>query len=223
MASVFTLEKTGAVASICFDDGKINVLALAETRELRRIFIELDADQQIKCVILRGNVRIFSAGLDLHTIREGGEEAFALLDAMRQLLLTLYGSRVRIICICSGHAVAAGALLLLVSDYRIGVSGTVKVGFSEVLFGLPFTELPLLLVKDRISVDQQFPATVLGKMFDSAEAQKAGFLDELAVNLQEAQDKATRVANKLVELDETAYLETLRNVRGPTLARLQKG
>ncbi len=223
MTSAFTLEITGAVANICFDDGKINVLTLALTRELRQIFIELDANPEIKCVILKGNIRIFSAGLDLHTIREGGEQAFALLDAMRQLLLTLYGSRVRIISICTGHAVAAGALLLLVSDYRIGVSGTVKVGFSEVLFGLPFTPLPLLLVQDRISVDQQFPATALGKMFDSAEAQKAGFLDELAVSAQEAQDKANRVASKLVELDENAYLETLKNVRGPTLSRLQQG
>jgi enoyl-CoA hydratase len=205
------------------DDGKLNVFNLSVTRELDRIFQELEADEQIKCVVLKGNIKIFSAGLDLHTISNGGADAEILLDAMRDLLCRLYSSRIRIITISTGHAVAAGALLLLVSDYRIGVSGTVKIGFTEVLFGLALSPLPILLIRDRISVDQQFASAVLGKMYDSEEARQAGFLDDLVINFQEAEDRAKLIAKRLAELDDDAYLETLNNMRGATLARAREG
>jgi len=221
--SAFSVEKKGEVATIRMDDGKLNVFTLPLTRELDQIFSELEADEQVRCVVLQGNIRIFSAGLDLKTISAGGEDAEILLDAMRNLLCRLYSSRIRIITISTGHAVAAGALFLLVADYRIGVSGTVKIGFTEVLFGLALPPLPILLIRDRISVDQQFAAAVLGKMYESEEARLAGFLDDLAINLQEAQDKAKLVARRLAELDDDAYLETLNNVRGATLAKVREG
>lgn len=221
MTNVFTVHQDETTAHVTFDDGKFNVFTLASAIELLEIINRLEAVPSLRVMILAGNIRTFSAGLDIHILQAGGVAADQLLDIMRKILLALYGSRLRIISICTGHAVAAGALLLLVSDYRIGVRGNVKIGFSEVTYGIALTELPLLLVKDRISVNQQYQATVLGKMFESEEAMNAGFLDDLAVDLQQAQDKAVMVAKQLADLDDVAYLATLKSVRGETLERLR--
>jgi enoyl-CoA hydratase len=221
VANAFTVHQDETAAHVTFDDGKYNVLTLANAIELLEIINRLDAVPSLKILFLAGNIRTFSAGVDIHILRDGGPAADRLLDVVRQILATMYASRLRIISICTGHAVAAGAMLLLVSDYRIGVRGNVKIGFSEVAYGIAMNELAILLVKDRISVDQQYQATVLGKLFDSEEARNAGFLDDLAVDLQQAQDKAAMVARKLAELDDDAYLATLQLVRGATLERIR--
>jgi enoyl-CoA hydratase len=221
VANAFTVHQDETAAHVTFDDGKYNVLTLANAIELLEIINRLDAVPSLKILFLAGNIRTFSAGVDIHILRDGGPAADRLLDVVRQILATMYASRLRIISICTGHAVAAGAMLLLVSDYRIGIRGNVKIGFSEVAYGIAMNELAILLVKDRISVDQQYQATVLGKLFDSEEARNAGFLDDLAVDLQQAQDKAAMVARKLAELDDDAYLATLQLVRGATLERIR--
>jgi len=221
VANAFTVHQDETTAQVTFDDGKYNVITTAIAIELLEIITRLEATPSLKVLLLSGNNRTFSAGLDIHTLQAGGPPAEQLLDIVRKILSILYASRLRIISICTGHAVAAGALLLLVSDYRIGVRGNVKIGFSEVTYGIAMNELAILLVKDRISVDQQFQATVLGKMFNSEEARTAGFLDDLADNLQHALDKAAMVARKLAELDDDAYFTTLQSVRGDTLERLR--
>jgi enoyl-CoA hydratase len=221
VANAFTVHQDETTAQVTFDDGKYNVFNLANAIELLEIIERLEATPSLRVLFLSGNIRTFSAGVDLHILRRGGPAADQLLDVVRKILSTLYASRLRIISICTGHAVAAGAMLLLVSDYRIGVRGNVKIGFSEVTYGIALNELAILLVKDRISVDQQYQATVLGKMFDSEEARAAGFLDDLAVDLQQARDKAVLVAGNLTELDDEAYLTTLKSVRGATLERLR--
>ena len=194
MTNAFTVHQDETTAHVSFDDGKFNVFTLKSAIELLEIINRLESTPSLKILFLSGNVRTFSAGVDIHTLQAGGPAADQLLDIVREILTILYASRLRIISICTGHAVAAGAMLLLVSDYRIGVRGNVKIGFSEVTYGIAINELAILLVKDRISVDQQYQATVLGKMFDSEEARNAGFLDDLAVDLQQAQDKAVMMA-----------------------------
>ncbi len=222
VSSVFTVQQDEITAKVTFDDGKYNVFTLDIATELLEIVNRLVAIPSLKILILAGNIRTFSAGVDIHTLRAGGADAAALLDTMRRILSILYASRLRIISICTGHAVAVGAMLLLVSDYRIGVRGNVKIGFSEVAYGIALTELSILLVKDRISVSQQYQATVLGKMFDSEAAVNAGFLDDLAIDLQQAHDKAAIVVEQLAGLDEDAYLTTLRAVRSDTLEKLRR-
>jgi enoyl-CoA hydratase len=221
VTNAFTVHQDETAAHVTFDDGRYNVFTLANAIELLEIINRLDATPSLRVLYLAGNIRTFSAGVDIHILRAGGPAADQLLDIVRKILTTMYASRLRIISICTGHAVAAGAMLLLVSDYRIGVRGNVKICFSEVTYGIALNELAILLVKDRISVDQQYQATVLGKMFDSEEARNAGFLDDLAVDLQQAQDKAVLMAATLSDLDDDAYLTTLRSVRGATLAKLQ--
>ena len=47
-----------------------------------------------------------------------------------------YGASVPVVAACTGHAVAAGALLLLGCDQRVGPDAPVKIGLNEVAIAL---------------------------------------------------------------------------------------
>ncbi len=98
---------------------------------------------------------------------------------MGELLLAALDGPTRIVAACEGHAVAAGAMLLLVADVRIGAHGCYKIGFTEPRFGMPLLELPALLARERLDRRRLHASTVLGVTVGPQEAVAVGFLDEV--------------------------------------------
>ena len=170
---------------------------------------------------LTGRTGSFSAGLDLSVLAGGGSGARRLLLAMGEVLLALYEGPLLVVAASSGHAVAAGAMLLLVADRRLGAAGPFRIGFSEVARGMPLPRLPVLLARDRLLPTALPAATTLGRLVSPEEAVRIGFLDEVTdpASLMEA---ALAEARALAEIDSHAYHETLGHLRGPTLEALRK-
>ncbi|MFT5562543.1 MAG: enoyl-CoA hydratase/carnithine racemase, partial [Litorivivens sp.] len=119
-----------------------------------------------------------------------------------------------------GHAAAAGAMILLVSDYRVGVSRSGKIGFSEVANGISLTPFAIQLAEDRLNRSQLFAATTLARMYDPDAACDAGFLDVAMSNYRDAKYHALQQAEHLARLDDDVYLQTLQTVRATTLDSL---
>jgi enoyl-CoA hydratase len=80
-------------------------------------------------------------------VRKGERNRESLLAAMGELLHEVLRGPTRVVALCEGHAVAAGAMLLLVSDHRIGTPGDYQIGFTEPRLGMPLPELPALLAE----------------------------------------------------------------------------
>ena len=78
---------------------------------------------------------------------------------------------------CSGHAVAAGALLLLGADARIGARGDFRIGLIETQLGMVLPRWAVELARERLSVRHFQQATVGARMYDPDGAADAGFLD----------------------------------------------
>ncbi len=150
MGSV-TVESLGDVVVLRLDTGKVNVLSTATLRELRARVREAASSSGVQALVLVGREGAFSAGLDLGVLAQGGNAAQELFVELGELLVELYGNRLRVVAACTGHAVAAGAMLLLVSEVRIGAEGAFQIGFSEVARGLPVPEIPVLLARDRLT------------------------------------------------------------------------
>ena len=109
----------------------------------------------------------------------------------------------------------AGAMLLLASDRRVGAEGSYRVGFSEVSVGMPLPELPLLLARDRLDARRLQDSTLLGVLWEPAQAVEAGFLDFLAP-AEELESEVSRQAQELARLPAQAYSESIPAVRGAT-------
>ena len=215
--SYLSIERQPPLRLVSLDTGKRNVLTLEAVEALRKA-ISPDADAPV--VVLRGRSDGFCSGLDNATLAKGEVEREELLSAMAALLLTAIEGPTRIVIACEGHAVAAGAMLLLVADVRIAASGAYKIGFTEPRIGMPLPILPALLARERLDRRRLHELTVLGRIVDPEGAAEVGFLDRV-VGADDLEALALERAREIAELSEVAYRGTVASVWGPTIERIR--
>ena len=117
------------------------------------------------------------------------------------------------------HALAAGALLLLTGDYRIGTAGDFKIGLNETQIGLALPAFGLELARDRLRPTHLTTATALATLYGPEEALQAGYLDAVSAPDALAADAQTK-AEQLVALDGEAVATTKLRLRASTIERI---
>ena len=218
MAHAVGFERQDGVAILAMDDGKANALSLEMIRNINE---SLDrAASGSRAVVLRGRPGVLCGGFDLKIIRGGDAAArTAMSEAGMRLLERLYLYPLPVIIACTGHAVAAGGLLLLSADVRIGVRGAFRIGLNETAIGLALPQTGIELARDRLSSAALSAATLGARLFDPDEAVTAGYLDA-AVDADDFDATVARSAHAYAQLDPTAFATTKRRLRQPTLDRL---
>ena len=113
---------------------------------------EAEHDASVTAVVLHGRPGKFSAGFDLSVMTGGDIPAMAsLVSDGGALVRTLYGSSIPVVAACTGHALAAGALVLLGCDVRIGADVECKIGLNEVAIGMVLPDWAFTIAVDRLS------------------------------------------------------------------------
>lgn len=128
-------EKQGAVGLLRLNrPDKLNALSSAMLAALADAMEALDADEEVRCMVLSGSEKVFAAGADI--------EAMAELDAegMRERNTLQYWQRIRavekpIIAAVSGWALGGGCELALSCDLVVA-SETSKFGQPEIKIGI---------------------------------------------------------------------------------------
>ncbi len=221
MSNLFHTEMHGDVAVIKFDDGKANVLSLAASQELLG---QLDIlEDEAKALVLAGREGFFSAGFDLKVMQGGDSDATRKMIASGvDLFLRLYTYGLPVVSACTGHALAAGAILLMCSDVRIGASGSFKIGLNEVAAGMPVPAFLAEIASDRLSRRHYSHATMLARLYSPTEAVDAGFLDEVASDREATVEAAINQATTLAEtLYQKPFRITRETVRGAAAERIR--
>jgi len=179
-------ELRDGVAVITLDDGKVNAIS-HETIAALLAGLER-AEREAGAVLLLGRPGRLSGGFDLTTMRSGPEQVRGLVEAGARLMLRLYTYPRPVVVACTGHALAAGAILLLVADLRLGALGDFKIGLNEVAIGLTLPVFAVELARERLSKRHFTNAVTQAEIFDPDGAVDAGFLDrtEAAGALPEA-------------------------------------
>lgn len=210
---------TTDIEIVTVEGGKGNCVDADAIAALGEAFTRAAAAPETGAILLRGREGgPFCAGLDNAVLARGEAAAADMLSAMGRLLLTIFESPVPVVAQVEGHAVAAGAMLLLVSDIRIGAPGAYRIGFSEVGIGMPLPGLPIALARHRLDPRWLTRTTALGELLGPDDACAAGFLDRLADAPQAA---AIEAATALAAIDRAAYAETVRTLRKPVIAEMK--
>ncbi len=212
-------ELRAGIAHVRLDDGKANVISLAMSQELAAAFDR--AEQEADVLVLQGRPGIFSGGFDLSTLRAGGENALAMLNAGFALSVRLAGLRMPVVAACTGHAMAMGCFLLQAADVRIAVDGAFKIGANEVAIGLPvpYTALELLRMRLLPGVYQRAP--LCAQLMPPPEACLAGFIDSV-VAVEDLDRHVEQLAQQLQALHRPSYIESKRRLRQPHLQALEQ-
>jgi len=210
-----TLEQGTLVVQM--DDGKANALSEAMISALLDAVAR--AEKEASALVLAGRPDRFCAGFDLKIMMSGPDAARALLHRGAELLMKLYGSPLPVVVACTGHALAAGALVLLTGDARIAAAGAYRIGLNETSIGLPVPTLAMELARDRLAPPELSRATLQAKIYDPEEAARAGFVDEV-VPPADVLARAKAEAARLGALSRSAYHATKRRLRDKTIAHI---
>lgn len=215
-----TVEQRDRVLLVTMDDGKANVFSTAVSTSLRDVLTRAEEDDGIGAVVIAGRPGRFSGGFDLSVFQSGDLGAVGeMVAAGGGLVAHAYGAGVPVVAACTGHAVAAGALLLLGCDHRIGPDADIKIGLNEVAIGLTLPDWAMAIAGDRLS-RRHFQASVVNaRLYDGRGAVDAGFLDAV-VAPDAVVDAAVEHAATLAQLDPSAYAMTVAAVRNPILDRM---
>jgi len=221
MASPIQLTISDGVAIIRIDDGKANALGHEMIDAFEDALDQADADADAVAVL--GRPGRFSAGFDLNVMRQGPGPSQLLVGRGAELLMRLYGFPRPVVAGCTGHALAAGALLLLSCDMRIGLDAEAKIGLPEVGIGMPLPRFGVELARDRLSQREFTRATMLATIYSPAQAVEAGFLDEL-VTTDNLEQHVIELASELgAGLNRKGFAITRQNARGATIRSLLEG
>jgi len=210
MSEFVDYQVKDGVATLTMNDGKANAFGIPMTSALSA---GLDrAADEAEVAAIKGKPGLFCAGYDLKVINGPKDGVRAMVESGAELLMKAYMHPQPLIIGCTGHAVAAGALLLCTADYRIGVSGDFKIGLNETSIGLGLPTYGLELARDRLDNRQLNNATMGAQLYSPATAVEIGYLDE-AVPPGAFEDAIAAKAEYLKTLDGAAYAQVKQRLR----------
>lgn len=208
------------VAVVRFDDGKANVLSHAAIDAFEAALDRAEVEARAVCIV--GREGKLSAGFDLSVMTGGPDGARELVSRGAELLMRLYMHPQPVVVAVTGHALAAGALLALACDVRIGADVPAKIGLNETSIGMPLPLFATELARDRLSPTAFVRATLAAEIYDPEGAVQAGYLDRV-VPLDEVVEAAIAEANRLSAYRAGAYARSKEVLRRPTVDRIRAG
>jgi enoyl-CoA hydratase len=148
------------------DNPPMNALGGAMLAAFMTALDQVEADEQVRAVVVTGRGRAFCGGADLKDTGEDGED----IDAFGRLLDRLDTVRVPVIAAVNGWCVGGGFELALCADIRIASSGArfVCAGVNVGLIASAY-RLPRL-----IGVSRAKAMLLTGLPYDAAEAERFG-------------------------------------------------
>lgn len=214
---MLTVEERDSAGLVTLDDGKANAVGFEFVAALHD---GLDwALEKAQAVVIAGRPGVFSAGFDLKVIRQGAAEAQPLRMQGARMMARLLLHPQPVVLACTGHAIAAGALILLCGDTRLGVAGDFKIGLNETAIGLVLSTFGTELAQFRIPAQHLTRSIIQADLCSPDEAVERAFIDEV-VAADALIDTALQRAGSLIDLDAKAYGAVKRRLRAPTAQRM---
>jgi len=219
---VIELTQHGEVAVLRITHGKANALDL-ELCETLTLQLGECARSDARALVVTGQGKMFSAGLDLVRLLAGGSAyTRAFVPVFSRTFETLFTFPKPVVAAVNGHAIAGGCIMVCAADYRMMAREPGRIGIPELLVGVPFPVVPLEIM--RFSTPPQFLQSLAyrGTTFTAAEALERGIVDAVA-DPDRLLDEAIAMAASLAAIPSPAFALTKRLMREPTMRRIRAG
>lgn len=215
------VEQLEQVLVLHLDDGKANALSASLIAAIADAVRAAESDDGVRAVVLHGREGRFSGGFDLSVMLAGDMRAVSsLVSDGGDLVRLLYGASVPVVAACTGHALAAGALLLLGCDVRVGADVPAKIGLNEVAIKMVLPHWALTIAAERLSRRHLQRAIADARVTSPRDAVDVGFLDEVVPAGDLLDAAVAHAADLAATLDPPAYRATVHALRGPTLVKM---
>jgi enoyl-CoA hydratase len=213
-------EIIDGVAVLTLMHGKANALDIEFCGAIADRFADL-RNSDAKAVVLTGQGKIFSAGVDLKRLSEGGADYIRqFLPTLHRLYEVVFFHPKPVVAAVNGHAIAGGCVLACCADRRLMAREAGRIGVTEILVGVPFPALAFEIMR-HATPPYFFSETILsGETFAAETASHRGWVNEV-VEPALLMERAMAAARTLAALSPAAFAQTKTQIRQPVNERLQ--
>lgn len=178
-------QHDGVIATVTLcNPEKLNALNAAMWRRLGDVFAELDADEALRCVVVRGEGSAFAAGGDLvemHALRATPEGAHAYHANVARALAAITACRHPVVAQIAGPCIGGGLEIACACDLRIaGESAQFGAPINRLGFSMYPGELAGLL---HVAGEALVKELLLeGRLLSAREAYEKGLLTRVVAD-----------------------------------------
>lgn len=210
------VDRQGDVAVVGLEHGKVNALDIELLRAISETMHDLGS---AGAVVLTGDGRAFSAGVDLRRL-VGGGTAYAeeFLPALSDAFLAVFDCPRPVVAAVNGHAIAGGCIFAAAADVRVMSAGTI--GLTELLVGVQFPTVPLEIARYAFGSTASRLA-LTGQTFGVDEAFRLGLVDEV-VSPDRLLTTALSRADALAQIPAHVFAATKEQLHRPTRQRIDE-
>jgi enoyl-CoA hydratase/carnithine racemase len=232
MEDTILVSSDAGIATVILNrPAKLNALTRPMWKRLGEVFEQLDADDAVRCIVIRGaGTKAFAPGNDIaefETERSNVEQARAYGNDMRRTIEAIGNCRHPVVAQIHGICVGGGLEIAGLADIRIcGESSR---------FGVPINKLGLVMAYAEIGAlialaGEAAALEILleGRVFDAREAKEKGLVTRVVPDDQveaEARASAQRIADgaPLVARWHKKFARRLRDAAPLTDAEYEEG
>ena len=206
-------EKSGKIACITLDDGKVNAMNWEFFSELNDALDQVIAEKA-SVLIFTGRPGIFSAGLDLKLLpTQDFEEQIRFKRRFATTMLRVYQFPIPTIAAYAGHSIAGGVILSCACDRLMVADGPYTVQMNEVANKMAIPSWITLICRSSIPHRYWKEALLHATAYSPREAFERGIVDDLVEEDGGIMDAAHAYAEKLFKLSTPAYAATKKFLR----------
>jgi enoyl-CoA hydratase len=211
----------GGVAVVKIAHGKANALDIELCESIAEQFEAL-REGAARAVVLIGQGRMFSAGVDLLRLSEGGAPYVRrFLPALHRLYHTVFFFPKPVVAAVNGHAIAGGCVLECCADKRIAARDGGRIGVTELLVGVPFPPMAFEVMRYASPPRYLGDGMFSGATFAPDVALTRGLIDEIC-EPAELLNRAVTAAQSLAALSPRAFAQTKQQLRQPAADALER-
>jgi len=209
----------GHVAILEIDRPPNNFVSVELMRSLADALDDVDADRELRAVVLASAGKVFCAGADLASPTGVGGQGMQGINPLYHEAVRLFSAKKPIVVTVQGAAVGAGLGLALVGDFRVAspearfTSNFVKLGFHPG-FGITHT-LPRVVGEQKAHL-----MCLTGRRVKAEEALAWGLVDEV-VPAEELRSAALRLAAEIADNAPLAVQSTRATLRADLAAAVK--
>ncbi|MEF8781864.1 MAG: enoyl-CoA hydratase-related protein [Haloarculaceae archaeon] len=212
--SAVVTEREGHVAVIRLDrPERLNTFSTQLARELDDALGELEADPDVRAIVVTGAGDAFSAGIDLteHGDYDDASEFETWVERMEEPFHTIAEMGTPVIAAAHGHAAANGLGLVSACDLAVAAEGT-QFGATAPKVGL-FCMGPSVPLRESVTRKRALEMLLTGELIDAETALEWGIVNRVVPEGEHraaAMDLAETIASKSprgVQMGKRAFYE----------------
>ncbi len=227
LSDYILLERQPPLATITINrPTQRNAISFDMWRELAALMRRLDADAEVRCVIITGaGGAAFSAGADIADFdkhRSDSVKGKGYNDAVNGLLEALTEMGTPTVSMIQGFAAGGGCEIAVATDLRIAAEGS-RLGIPVARLGITIGHREMRGLVDLVGKGSALYILLSGRMLDAREALRIGLVNQVTPP-ERLRDETYKLASEIASLAPLSHAVnklTLRQVQArPSLADL---